>query len=105
MEKEFTVYYFDNCYQFDAQVVEGTTANNLYAGVINYLKRAQQYRPSYVGGYWAEVETQDGERVCRVKYNDQEREYQVGISYNDQIEWYKPTLINPQYELEVLQRV
>lgn len=105
MEKEFTIYYYDGSYQFDAQVVEGTTTNNLYAGVINYLKRAQQYRPSYVGGYWAIVKTQDGEAVCRVQHNGQKREYQVGVMYNNQIEWYKPSLINPQYELEVLQRV
>ena len=105
MEKEFTVCYYDGSYQFVAQVVEGTTTNNLYAGVINYLKGAQQYRPSYVGGYWAEVKTQDGERVCRVKYDEQKKEYQVGITYNNELEWYKPTLINPKYELYILFRV
>jgi hypothetical protein len=105
MEKEFTVYYYDGSYQFVSHVVEGTTVNNLYAGVINYLKEAQQHRPSYVGGYWAIVKDQDGEGVCRVKHNEDTNEYQVGIIYNNELEWYKPSLINPGYELAILQRV
>lgn len=103
-QEEYTIFYYDGSYQYDVQIVLGTTHNNIYAGVINKLKSAERYRPSYVGGYWAEIKSETGMFIARVSLGKRE-EPKVGFLAEGGVEWYTPTLLNPDYELVQIARL
>jgi len=99
---ECTVLLYDKTYQYDAYVVEETTKNNLYAGVINELKKAVAYRSN--GEYWAIIKNPNDNSEIRISNFD--GGYNVGMVFEGEFQWFKnPTLINPDYTLNKIARV
>jgi hypothetical protein len=94
---EFTVFFYDRSYQYSVLTIEETTLNNIYSGVIGKLRPYNEDRDE--GDFWAIVTDQEGTEVARVKYAEDLEEYQVGIITDGNLEWYVPTLLDPDYKL------